>query len=632
MPSPAATPEQAPPEWSVEIGNARLARANNNPGNLRYAGQAGAEEGEGGFARFESPAAGMAALVRQVGLDRDRGDTVATFIRDYAPAGDGANDPEKYARDLAGMLGADLDTPLAELDPNEVAKGVARIESGTKAEFGGRDGSLMSESGPLMSVMPEQQAAADQAMAAGQPPGAMVEALPPQVAAQQLDPFAPPPGMSVGQMTVSGVDEDPAVTAQREAQLAAAYDRQQRAIAAAASERMAAEFEKSRLEQEDAAERARVAQERLAFQEAAQQATEREIDALVTRPLQQVDPGRYFRDMSVGRALALALGSFIGGASGTYNPVEAIDKAVEYDIKAQLEGIRLGEAQAKSRLAVHTRRLGSLEQGIAMTRAEIREAAGKHLRALTARQDAGTLASAAEQALADNDLKKVQEIGKVRDLRLNKKVASFVPTPRPTPVIPATPIGTVESPEVKRARVQQFQALEPKERQAILAPIQKGMAGVDLAERGLRRLMRTYGIVERGGQLVVKDGDKEVPLNQADIDSTAIGSGIMPWNWTVTQDAKTREQEEIAGWADLLKGARSEMPTEPPASFEEMVRSATKPESDSRIPAAIQNAWDVVREKKRLLESMSDPNAWEYLQWRNPPQGQVRPRTLKDSQ
>ena len=35
---------------------------NNNPGNLRFVGQAGATPGEGGFAKFETPQAGLDAL------------------------------------------------------------------------------------------------------------------------------------------------------------------------------------------------------------------------------------------------------------------------------------------------------------------------------------------------------------------------------------------------------------------------------------------------------------------------------------------------------------------------------------------------------------------------------------------
>lgn len=609
-PAPLGRAESVPaPGWTVEIGNARLAKANNNPGNLRFAGQAGAEDGEKGFARFASPAAGMEALVRQVGLDAGRGDTVATFVAGYAPGGVDGNNPEQYTRDLAGILGVSPDTPLSELDLNEVARGVARIESGTTASLGAQE-----------PPSPEQLATGEGLAPMGPPgapPAAMAQSLPPGAQAQQI---GAPPGMSLGAVTMQGVDEDPAVTAERAGALASAYDQQQRAIAAAAAEQMAAAFDKARLQQEDAAERTRVLLERQAHQQASIQATEREVDELVHRPLQTVDPARVFREMSFGRALALALGSFIGGASGKFDAVGAIDKMVDRDIKAQLENIRLGEEQARSRLAVNTRRLGSLEQGIAMTRAEMRQAAGDYLQSLQLGRDAATLGGARDQALADNEVKKQQEIAKIYEARLTRKTSQFVPTPRPTPVIPATPVGTVESPEVKRARVGQFQQLAPPQQRALLEPIEKGKAGVDLAKRGLQTLMREYGIVERGGQLYLRDGN--TPLAQASIDSDVVG----PWlaNWSITGDAKARKQRELSGWTDLKKGALAELPREPPNSFQEQILAATQPERDAQIPAAIQSAWDMVREKERLLESMSDPNAWAYLQWRNPPPAGVR--------
>jgi hypothetical protein len=628
-PASAPTPEPEPEEpepsgWTVEIGDARLATVNNNPGNLRYAGQAGAEQGEGGFARFGSPAAGMSALVRQVGLDRDRGDTVATFVSGYAPGGVDGNNPEKYARDLAGILGVSIDTPLAELDPNEVAKGVARIESGTTASLGQVGPQQLATGEGLPPMGPP-----------GAPPAAMAQGLPPE--AVQMGGMAAPPGMSLGSVTLQGVDEDPAVTEARMGAVANAYDQQQQALARAASERMAAEIEKARLQQEDAIERSRVAQERLAYQQAAQQATEREIDQLVTRPLQQVDPARVFRQMSFGRALSLALGSFLGGASGRFDPVRAIDTMVERDIKAQMENIRLGEDQAKSRLSVNTRRLGSLEQGIAMTKAEIREAATKHLQALQLGRDAQTLGAARDQALADNELKKQQEIGKIFDSRLTKKVSQFVPTPRPTPVIPASPIGVEEPPEIKRARVQQFQMLKPNEQKALLEPIGKAVQGTAMAERGLKELFDLHGVVERGGQLYVERDGKAVPLSQAELNDETIGDvgvfggNLNPANFTVTDEGLQRRQRLNAAWTELQKSVRSEMPTEPPREFDELVRQAAKPRWDSQIPAALQSAYDALRERRRLIESTSDPNAWAYYQWRNPPQGGVRARTLQDA-
>lgn len=70
----------------------------NNPGNLRFAGQAGATLGTGGFARFGSPAAGLAAMARQLSLYGSRGiDTISGIVNKYAPAGDHNNVPAYIA-------------------------------------------------------------------------------------------------------------------------------------------------------------------------------------------------------------------------------------------------------------------------------------------------------------------------------------------------------------------------------------------------------------------------------------------------------------------------------------------------------------------------------------------------------
>lgn len=117
-------------QLSIGDPNARLAQVNNNPGNLRFAGQNGASQGEGGFARFPSLEAGFEALVRQIQLDTRRGDTIETFVQDYAPSSE--NNTPKYIQDLSNLLGVPSTTPLSSIDPTKVARAVARLESGTK--------------------------------------------------------------------------------------------------------------------------------------------------------------------------------------------------------------------------------------------------------------------------------------------------------------------------------------------------------------------------------------------------------------------------------------------------------------------------------------------------------------------
>jgi len=82
----------------------RLAYVNNNPGNLRFAGQDGAVNGEKGFAKFPTPEAGVRALQNQIKLDASRNLTLAQFINKYAPPTE--NNTSKYIQDVIKVTGA----------------------------------------------------------------------------------------------------------------------------------------------------------------------------------------------------------------------------------------------------------------------------------------------------------------------------------------------------------------------------------------------------------------------------------------------------------------------------------------------------------------------------------------------
>ena len=82
-----------------------LAYTNNNPGNLRYAGQPGATgQDANGFAVFPTYAAGYQALLNQINLDASRGMTIQQFTNSYAPAADN-NNPTSYAQSIASATG-----------------------------------------------------------------------------------------------------------------------------------------------------------------------------------------------------------------------------------------------------------------------------------------------------------------------------------------------------------------------------------------------------------------------------------------------------------------------------------------------------------------------------------------------
>lgn len=107
----------------------RLSSVNNNPGNLRFAQQTGASQGEGGFARFDSPQAGFQALKNQISLDASRGLTLRQFISKFAPPTE--NDTELYISQMVEATGAGENTQVSQIDLDALAQAMAKKESST---------------------------------------------------------------------------------------------------------------------------------------------------------------------------------------------------------------------------------------------------------------------------------------------------------------------------------------------------------------------------------------------------------------------------------------------------------------------------------------------------------------------
>lgn len=97
-------------------GSGTLGSRNNNPGNLRFAGQTGASHGAGGFASFGSITEGLAALEAQLTLDGNRGMTLAQMIAKYAPASDG-NNVGAYIADVSKRTGLGANSRINTSDP-----------------------------------------------------------------------------------------------------------------------------------------------------------------------------------------------------------------------------------------------------------------------------------------------------------------------------------------------------------------------------------------------------------------------------------------------------------------------------------------------------------------------------------
>lgn len=97
---------------------------NNNPGNLKYAGQAGATGADAnGFAVFPTYDAGFQALKNQLALDASRNPawTLTQFFTKYLggnpynPQVTGEGNPFTYAADVASKIGASVSDSIGKL-------------------------------------------------------------------------------------------------------------------------------------------------------------------------------------------------------------------------------------------------------------------------------------------------------------------------------------------------------------------------------------------------------------------------------------------------------------------------------------------------------------------------------------
>lgn len=134
-----------------------LANRNNNPGNLRFANQPGATQGQGGFAAFPTAEAGFEALQKDI-LAKMTGNTrtglngnssIADFFKVYAPASDN-NNPTSYANIVANSLNVPVTTKIGTLTGRvgEFAQAIAKhegyVSGGSSSSSGGPTGTAPS--------------------------------------------------------------------------------------------------------------------------------------------------------------------------------------------------------------------------------------------------------------------------------------------------------------------------------------------------------------------------------------------------------------------------------------------------------------------------------------------------------
>jgi hypothetical protein len=100
---------------------------NNNPVNLRYAGQANSHKTDDNFADFDYPHQGWIAAHKQIELDQGRGLTFEKFIAKFAPPNE--NNTSQYLQFVCTQLKVTPETPLKDVSKFAIA-GVMAAEEG----------------------------------------------------------------------------------------------------------------------------------------------------------------------------------------------------------------------------------------------------------------------------------------------------------------------------------------------------------------------------------------------------------------------------------------------------------------------------------------------------------------------
>jgi len=402
----------------------RIAKSHNNPGNLKYAGQAGATEGEpakggGHWARFETPEAGYEAIRKQIDSDAATGMSVRSFIEKYAPKDDG-NDTEAYVAAAAKTLGVDPASPLGEADRGKLQRFVAKKESSTTVEdFRGTPyapnqtaprGLESSAPGPYAEGQkpPATDAEIAAARAKGSERALAAAAAPdlPKAEEQQQDTQGESAqqtqslntGATVSR-TGSAVPEEQFLASQ--AALGGAYDR---AIEGADDSRFGeagallnrqAQLEQMGRDRETAAAAAQ------AQNTARKQAVQKKIGEVSARP---TDVNKIWKDKGPLGTILGAIGVFLGGVSayttGRENSaLRAIQEQKKQAIDAQLE-------DRNSELRGLERELGSLDAAVPVFEARMNQAIQYRLDAQLAGEKSQTVLNNGRQLKSQLEIEK----------------------------------------------------------------------------------------------------------------------------------------------------------------------------------------------------------------------------------
>jgi hypothetical protein len=586
--APAPVESEKPATEAADVGiqiprSSRIAWVHNNPGNLMFAGQDGAEKGEpkegGGYwAHFETPEDGYAALKRQIALDAGRGKTLGQFISGYAPEFE--NDTEKYIGDVAGMTGANAKTPLSSINADALARAVARKESSTT--IGGE---------PL----PGTPAA---------PLGAPAQPVTNQLGAMGLRP---------SEAQVQGMPLAPEEMEARRANIMNQAHSQQGAVQQAADQRV-----KGRQEVIDYMNHEQLRRQTDAQAEMVKQAKIQEEAGLKVKEaqLQQLDPRRITRNMSFGDILLGALavmGSAAGqtmqqraGVNAPNMALQTMQKAIDDDLKVQQE-------DKQSRVAYWSKVFGDSESGMKAAKAEMLGAS-----ALTLQSKLQNVENADIQAAASVQVQGIQSQAdalwnELKDKEAQRLTVKYEPPVAPPPgALGGVPkIGRVgiedKDPETREVLANAYDPSKPADRSQ-MSTLTKEMQQITKLEQTQKKFEELYGVrPDADGRYPTKGGESAI------YNSTATG----PWYNVV--DAVTPDDERDRAlkdaWAQVEGDTRMGWQTEPNGETTQIRLSGINmPKRDEEVGQKLNDLREEI--ERRKLAIMSGTNAPVRAAWK----------------
>lgn len=567
---------------SVEIPkSSRIASVHNNPGNLMYANQQGATKGEakeggGNWAKFETPEAGYNALKRQIALDSARGHTLGSFIGKYAPEFE--NNVAAYTKNVEGFTGARADTPLTEIDSEKLARAMARQESSTRV------------SGQGEPYVPGGSPGVSPAAAAA-PPGAM------------------PSGMVPAQTTVRGVPLTPQQIEDEQRRVMNQTFQQMGAEQIAARARLEGRREAMTAVEQHSQAMERDQQAQAMLHQTAAQKAKQKLDEEFRRPVEQVDPKRYIKNMSVGErvmgALAMlisAVGQGLASRAGIRMgnmAMEYLDQSIADDIASQKDALDRGERASQNRVAHWTRVMNNEEQGAQLATAEAYQVAARRAEYLAKQKvENADIAAAGMQKSAEIAAKGQQLAADVEAQERDRLVTVFQP-PKPVPVSvvgsEVAPVGVEDQdPETRAALANQFNSENPAHK-GQLNTLTKEMEQVTKLEQTVNRMEQVYG--------VQADAQGNYPEDAPNYDSSATGMDpFEAMSETSEQHGRARKLRDL--WSQVELDTRMGWVTEPNGETKQVELSGIqKPMLDRDVPTKLRELREEMERRRRAIMS-----------------------------